>query len=33
MNHSMLYIDDDDNNISLVKALLKRRPQIDRYLP
>jgi len=29
MNHGMLYIEDDDNNISLVKALLKRRPQID----
>ena len=29
MNHGMLYIEDDDNNISLVKALLKRRPQIE----
>ena len=29
MNHAMLYIEDDDNNISLVKALLKRRPQIE----
>ena len=29
MNHVMLYIEDDDNNISLVKALLKRRPQIE----
>jgi CheY-like chemotaxis protein len=25
----MLYIEDDDNNISLVKALLKRRPEIE----
>jgi CheY-like chemotaxis protein len=29
MNHAMLYIEDDDNNISLVRALLKRRPQIE----
>jgi CheY-like chemotaxis protein len=29
VNHVMLYIEDDDNNISLVKALLKRRPQIE----
>jgi CheY-like chemotaxis protein len=29
MNHALLYIEDDDNNISLVKALLRRRPQIE----
>jgi CheY-like chemotaxis protein len=29
MNHGLLYIEDDDNNISLVQALLKRRPQIE----
>ena len=29
MNHALLYIEDDDNNISLVKAQLKRRPQIE----
>jgi len=29
MNHALLYIEDDDNNISLVKALLKRRPLIE----
>jgi CheY-like chemotaxis protein len=29
MNRALLYIEDDDNNISLVKALLKRRPQIE----
>jgi CheY-like chemotaxis protein len=29
MNHALLYIEDDDNNITLVRALLKRRPQID----
>ena len=29
MNHGMLYIEDDDNNISLARALLKRRPQIE----
>jgi CheY-like chemotaxis protein len=29
MNHVMLYIEDDDNNISLVQALLRRRPHIE----
>ena len=29
VNRVMLYIEDDDNNISLVEALLKRRPQIE----
>ena len=29
MNHALLYIEDDDNNICLVQALLKRRPQIE----
>src|ERR1700733_15102996 len=29
MNHAMLYIEDDDDNIILVRALLKRRPQIE----
>jgi CheY-like chemotaxis protein len=29
MNHALLYIEDDDNNISLVQALLRRRPQIE----
>jgi CheY-like chemotaxis protein len=29
MNHAMLYIEDDDNNIALVKALLRRRPHIE----
>ena len=28
VNRVMLYIEDDDNNISLVEALLKRRPKI-----
>jgi CheY-like chemotaxis protein len=32
MNHALLYIEDDDNNISLVRALLKRRPQIELLL-
>jgi CheY-like chemotaxis protein len=32
MNHAMLYIEDDDNNISLVKALLKRRPQVELHV-
>jgi CheY-like chemotaxis protein len=29
MNNVVLYIEDDDNNISLVETLLKRRPQIE----
>jgi CheY-like chemotaxis protein len=29
MNHAMLYIEDDANNIALVEALLKRRPHIE----
>ena len=29
MNHTVLYIENDDNNISLVAALVKRRPQIE----
>jgi CheY-like chemotaxis protein len=31
-NLAMLYIEDDDNNIALVKALLKRRPQIELHV-
>jgi CheY-like chemotaxis protein len=29
MNQAIFYIEDDDNNISLVQALFKRRPQIE----
>jgi CheY-like chemotaxis protein len=29
VNHAVLYIEDDDNNISLVEALLRRRPHIE----
>jgi CheY-like chemotaxis protein len=29
VNRVVLYIEDDDNNISLVETLLKRRPQIE----
>ena len=32
MNHALLYIEDDDNNISLVEALLKRRPHIELHV-
>jgi CheY-like chemotaxis protein len=32
VNHAMLYIEDDENNISLVEALLKRRPQIELHV-
>src|ERR1017187_4281583 len=29
---AILYIEDNDDNISLVKALLKRRPQIELHV-
>ena len=32
MNHAMLYIEDDPNNISLVEALIRRRPQIELHV-
>jgi CheY-like chemotaxis protein len=32
VNQVMLYIEDDDNNISLVQALLRRRPQIELHV-
>jgi CheY-like chemotaxis protein len=32
MNHALLYIEDDDNNISLVQMLLKRRPNIELHV-
>jgi CheY-like chemotaxis protein len=32
VNHTLLYIEDDENNISLVQALLKRRPNIDLHV-
>ena len=32
MNHALLYIEDDENNISLVQALLKRRPHIQLHV-
>ncbi len=32
MNHTLLYIEDNENNISLVRALLKRRPQIELHV-
>lgn len=32
MNHVMLYIEDNESNISLVEALLKRRPQIELHV-
>jgi CheY-like chemotaxis protein len=32
VNHALLYIEDDENNISLVQALLKRRPQITLHV-
>jgi CheY-like chemotaxis protein len=32
VNHAMLYIEDDPNNISLVEALIRRRPQIELHV-
>lgn len=32
MNHALLYIEDDENNVCLVQALLKRRPQIELHV-
>jgi CheY-like chemotaxis protein len=32
VKHSMLYIEDDENNISLVAALIRRRPQIELHV-
>jgi len=32
VNHAMLYIEDNENNIFLVEALLKRRPQIELHV-
>ncbi len=29
VNHAMLYIEDNENNIALVEALLRRRPHIE----
>jgi CheY-like chemotaxis protein len=32
MSHAMLYIEDNEDNIALVKALLKRRPHIEVHV-
>jgi CheY-like chemotaxis protein len=32
MKHAVLYIEDDENNISLVEALIRRRPQIELHV-
>jgi CheY-like chemotaxis protein len=32
MSHALLYIEDDDSNIALVEALLRRRPQIALHV-
>jgi CheY-like chemotaxis protein len=32
VNHALLYIEDDENNIFLVQALLRRRPQIELHV-
>ncbi len=29
MNHALLYIEDDEQNIALIEAVLRRRPQIE----
>ena len=32
MNHSLLYIEDEESNICLVEAMLRRRPQIELHV-
>jgi CheY-like chemotaxis protein len=32
MNHAMLYIEDNEDNIALVEALLRRRPHIELHV-
>ncbi|HEY3904383.1 MAG TPA: response regulator [Streptosporangiaceae bacterium] len=32
MNHALLYIEDNESNISLIEALLRRRPQIELHV-
>jgi CheY-like chemotaxis protein len=32
MNHALLYIEDDEQNIALVEAVLRRRPQIELHV-
>jgi CheY-like chemotaxis protein len=32
MNHALLYIEDDESNVALVEALLRRRPQIELHV-
>jgi len=32
VNHAMLYIEDNENNIFLIQTLLKRRPHIELHI-
>jgi CheY-like chemotaxis protein len=32
VNHILLYIEDDDGNVSLVQALMKRRPRVELHV-
>jgi CheY-like chemotaxis protein len=32
MNHTLLYIEDNESNISLIEALIRRRPQIELHV-
>jgi len=32
MNHALLYIEDDEQNIALIEAVLKRRPQVELHV-
>jgi CheY-like chemotaxis protein len=32
VNHAMVYIEDDENNIYLVESLIKRRPHIELHV-
>lgn len=32
MNHALLYIEDDEQNVALVEAVLRRRPQVELHV-
>jgi CheY-like chemotaxis protein len=32
MNHALLYIEDDEQNIALIEAVLRRRPQVELHV-
>jgi CheY-like chemotaxis protein len=32
MNHALLYIEDDEQNVALIEAVLRRRPQVELHV-